>query len=173
MTTPATPPPPAPVPPELLPCPFCGHVQPSPSFVTNTGGNVRYLACPKCSAQGPWGTRETIHQKWNARAPLPADESIGDVESASDDLWLSILARIWKQETGELWDTRDGESREEGISANLSQFAERLCKRALAAAHTWGCGNCGWSENPEYDISEGPKTTEAGGVIDQFGGLTP
>jgi predicted nucleic-acid-binding Zn-ribbon protein len=37
----------------------------------------------------------------------------------------------------------------------------------------WGCGNCGWSENPEYDISEGQKTTEAGGVIDQFGGITP
>lgn len=37
----------------------------------------------------------------------------------------------------------------------------------------WGCPDCGWSENEEYDISAGPKTTEEGYRVDQYGGLTP
>lgn len=36
----------------------------------------------------------------------------------------------------------------------------------------WGCPNCGWSENPEYDISKGPKS-ERGYRVDQWGGWTP
>lgn len=36
----------------------------------------------------------------------------------------------------------------------------------------WGCP-CGWSDNPEYDVSEGPKTTPGGYVIDKWGGATP
>lgn len=37
----------------------------------------------------------------------------------------------------------------------------------------FGCPRCGWSDSPEYDISEGPKNTNCGGTIDQFGGVTP
>jgi hypothetical protein len=37
----------------------------------------------------------------------------------------------------------------------------------------WGCPDCGWSESSDYDLRDGPKTTENGGIIDQFGGLTP
>lgn len=37
----------------------------------------------------------------------------------------------------------------------------------------WGCPQCGWSDAEEFDISDGPKTTEHGGRIDQFGGVTP
>ncbi len=37
----------------------------------------------------------------------------------------------------------------------------------------WGCP-CGWSESPEYDVSDGPKVDpESGWRIDQWGGLTP
>jgi hypothetical protein len=36
----------------------------------------------------------------------------------------------------------------------------------------WGCP-CGWSSDPDYDVSEGPKTTEQGWIVDQWGGLNP
>jgi hypothetical protein len=36
----------------------------------------------------------------------------------------------------------------------------------------WGC-QCGWSEDERYNLLGGPKTTEMGGVIDQYGGITP
>lgn len=37
----------------------------------------------------------------------------------------------------------------------------------------WGCPDCGWSEQPEYDVSEMLKETEEGYTLDQFGGATP
>lgn len=38
----------------------------------------------------------------------------------------------------------------------------------------WGCINCGWSEDPAYDLSKGrDPVDEKGGVIDQFGGYHP
>ena len=34
----------------------------------------------------------------------------------------------------------------------------------------WGCGPCGWSEDPDYDLSEGRNPIdERGGFLDQFG----
>ena len=36
----------------------------------------------------------------------------------------------------------------------------------------WGCP-CGWSEDPRYNLLTGPKRTELGGLIDQYGGITP
>ena len=42
-----------------------------------------------------------------------------------------------------------------------------------AARALCGVEVCGWSESAEYDVSEGPKTTESGGRIDQWGGVTP
>jgi hypothetical protein len=36
----------------------------------------------------------------------------------------------------------------------------------------WGCP-CGWSEDPRYNVLDGPKVTELGGTIDQWGGITP
>lgn len=35
----------------------------------------------------------------------------------------------------------------------------------------WGC-YCGWSEDPRYDVSQGPKV-EGGYRVDPWGGLTP
>jgi len=37
----------------------------------------------------------------------------------------------------------------------------------------WGCYNCGWSESPEYDLSEGRSHLTKDGIIDQFGMLLP
>lgn len=38
----------------------------------------------------------------------------------------------------------------------------------------WGCGNCGWSEDPEYDLSNGQNATDGlGGKKDQWGGYWP
>lgn len=38
----------------------------------------------------------------------------------------------------------------------------------------WGCACCGWSEDPEYDLSEGrDPVDEKGGAIDQYGGYHP
>ncbi len=38
----------------------------------------------------------------------------------------------------------------------------------------YGCPSCGWSEDSEYDLSEGKAAVdEKGGVIDQFGGYHP
>lgn len=36
----------------------------------------------------------------------------------------------------------------------------------------WGC-SCGWSEDERYNLLAGPKFTERGGMIDQYGGITP
>lgn len=36
----------------------------------------------------------------------------------------------------------------------------------------WGCP-CGWSESEEYNQLSGPKKTDLGGIIDQFGIVTP
>lgn len=38
----------------------------------------------------------------------------------------------------------------------------------------WGCPICAWSEDSEYDLSEGQSPIkEDGGVIDQYGGYHP
>lgn len=38
----------------------------------------------------------------------------------------------------------------------------------------WGCPGCGWSEYPEYDLSEGRNPVDdKGGAIDQWGGYHP
>lgn len=38
----------------------------------------------------------------------------------------------------------------------------------------YGCPQCGWSENDEYDLSTGKSPVdERGGVIDQYGGYHP
>jgi len=38
----------------------------------------------------------------------------------------------------------------------------------------WGCPNCGWSEDEEYDLSTGrDPIDEKGGVLDQFGVYYP
>lgn len=38
----------------------------------------------------------------------------------------------------------------------------------------YGCPSCGWSEYPEYDLSDGQSpVNEKGGVIDQYGGYYP
>jgi hypothetical protein len=37
-----------------------------------------------------------------------------------------------------------------------------------------GCPGCGWSEDPEYDLSTGrDPVDERGGAIDQYGGYHP
>lgn len=37
-----------------------------------------------------------------------------------------------------------------------------------------GCGDCLWSECPEYDLSDGQESiTEGGYIKDPYGGLTP
>lgn len=36
----------------------------------------------------------------------------------------------------------------------------------------YGCP-CGWSEYEEYNTLDGPKKTESGYTIDQWGGATP
>lgn len=38
----------------------------------------------------------------------------------------------------------------------------------------YGCASCGWSEDPEYDLSAGrDPVDEKGGAIDQWGGYHP
>ena len=37
----------------------------------------------------------------------------------------------------------------------------------------WGCPKCGWSENPEYDISKGRKYTTNDYMLDQYGVAYP
>ena len=38
----------------------------------------------------------------------------------------------------------------------------------------YGCEECGWSEDSEYDLSSGKDPVdEKGGVIDQYGGYHP
>ncbi len=36
----------------------------------------------------------------------------------------------------------------------------------------WGC-YCGWSEDDEYDVTEGPTLDAHGYELDQWGGATP
>ena len=37
----------------------------------------------------------------------------------------------------------------------------------------WGCLECGWSENLEYDFSDGRSRETERGTLDPLGGLTP
>lgn len=38
----------------------------------------------------------------------------------------------------------------------------------------YGCPQCGWSQDPEYDLSDGQSPIhESGYIKDQWGGLTP
>lgn len=37
----------------------------------------------------------------------------------------------------------------------------------------YGCGSCGWSEDPDYDLSDGQSGTLDGGTVDQWGRWTP
>ncbi len=36
-----------------------------------------------------------------------------------------------------------------------------------------GCPNCGWSEDPDYDLSTSDGIKEDGSAVDQFGGIYP
>lgn len=53
-------------------------------------------------------------------------------EDDSDDLWLVELADVWEKITGKIWDVKDGETRQEGIAANLWRFAEGVAEHAIA-----------------------------------------
>jgi len=68
MTTPATPPPPAPVPPESIPCPFCGTL---PFWENDEGMN--YLFCDSPTKDCPMGGINVLPSLWATRAPLPAE----------------------------------------------------------------------------------------------------
>lgn len=37
----------------------------------------------------------------------------------------------------------------------------------------YGCPNCGWSENEEYDLQKGGGLQEDGGYLDPYGGYWP
>lgn len=54
-------------------------------------------------------------------------------EDDSDDLWLETIARIWKRHTGKPWDTRDGETREEGLTANIEALFDQYASLLTAA----------------------------------------
>jgi len=71
--------------PELLPCPFCGSGDIHKSFVSNTGRNVLYFYCPKCSAHGPWSNAETLRAKWNCRITPAPDMSEQSIERQIDE----------------------------------------------------------------------------------------
>lgn len=45
---------------------------------------------------------------------------------AVDDQWLSAIGTAWKRLTGECWETRDGETREEGVSANIGALFQKI-----------------------------------------------
>lgn len=64
---------------KLEPCPFCGGTNLSEAAVSNTGGNVRYVWCRTCNAEGPWSSsREGISAAaaWNRRATRPSREDV-------------------------------------------------------------------------------------------------
>ena len=37
----------------------------------------------------------------------------------------------------------------------------------------YGCASCGYSEDEAYNLASGPKTSEDGSPVDQFGGVYP
>lgn len=55
---------------------------------------------------------------------------------------------------------------------------ERICGRdsvhngVMEIYGPYGCFVCGWSEDPEYDLSEGQSPERNGGTIDPRGGWT-
>lgn len=60
--------------PALSPCPFCwSNRTPFEDYVSNTGGNIRFMRCQDCSAHGPWSTRShSAQEKWNLRPAAAA-----------------------------------------------------------------------------------------------------
>lgn len=54
-------------------------------------------------------------------------------------------------------------------------YCEEPCDResvdvGIGVIHgPWGCGNCGWSESPEYDSRDGIRHDGEDRVFDQFG----
>jgi hypothetical protein len=94
MTTPATPPPPAPVPPELLPCPFCGGpVEYNDMSETEDHGlglvQCHHVRCRNHNCRGyasySWESQAQAHEKWNTRAPLPAEPGAGKATAEHED----------------------------------------------------------------------------------------
>lgn len=60
------------------------------------------------------------------RAQDPTDT---DHENTVDEQWLDSIAAHWKHLTGNDWETKDGECREEGVQANVSaifQYIEEI-----------------------------------------------
>lgn len=37
----------------------------------------------------------------------------------------------------------------------------------------YGCPSCGYSEDEAYNLSSGPKLSDCGSPVDQFGGIFP
>jgi Lar family restriction alleviation protein len=60
---------------ELLPCPFCGGTETTPSFSGLTKDAWAYVCCDDCEACGPWvesgdGAKDRMEAAWNRRAAL-------------------------------------------------------------------------------------------------------
>ena len=73
--------------PALSPCPFCGGDRQFEDFVTNTGGNIRFMRCQDCSAHGPWSTKNhSAQEKWNLRTLNAAPQlATKDMVEAGED----------------------------------------------------------------------------------------
>lgn len=92
-------------------------------------------------------------------------------EDDSDELWLGAIARHWKALTGEYWDDRDGESREEAISANVGVIVDALAeaneregklREALSKSKCGRCYGLGWVSEAGYGnpLSSCPECKE-------------
>lgn len=61
------------------------------------------------------------------------------------------------------------------IESYACPYCEELCAREEADIGVgvmygpWGCSNCGWSENPEYDCRGGIRRDGEDRVHDQYG----
>jgi Lar family restriction alleviation protein len=95
--------------PELLPCPFCGGVEPYISEADD--GLARWVCCPTCDADGPpieWrfgGTKDEAHKivvdAWNKRA---------DHEDA--EKWRALMKSFsrpdkMRSDVAPVWDARN------------------------------------------------------------------
>lgn len=63
----------------------------------------------------------TIRKKLTA-----AEQRAAEAEDTADDEWLNAIAAEWNKLTGTLWDTRDGETRQEGLRANVAALFEHF-----------------------------------------------
>jgi len=79
-----------------------------------------------------------------------ADSCAETVQNTTDEEWLDAIAQRWNKLTGEPWETRDGESRNEGLRANIGALFNHFEDESAALRKENEALKADWAKAMEF-----------------------